>query len=416
MDERRSHDGSERPQHEFRLQITLFLAALLFYSLAVWRAVERAEIDLASLAVYFDGYLYIEIAKSFPLPYATEGRAYLGHAPGYPALIFLLEKILPGGWGIATIAASVLPAAGAVVVFHSLARQLGIRSLWPVAGFAIANARWVSTAGSAHAEGLAMLLVLLCFLDHFRGHRFRSVLWLSMAGMTRFPALLLVAPLALGLLFFQKDRRPGSFAALGFPILVFALFNLYLNQHILDFEGISAAHAVFWDTRISWPLDAWLSHGGRGALGTKHIYFAVTYGFLAFYFATAAIGFFAPRFRRNGLLVLPVWLAVQLLFHLSLDGKPAVTAFTRLVVLAWPAALLIAALALERRIPKWIAGAVILALAIHGVALNERFIAGAVSKQGKSQPFLKAMIHRLDSDEVRWIPLRLSRRGIKPAD
>ena len=92
-----------------------------------------------------------------------------------------------------------------------------------------------------------MLLVLSCFLDHFRGHRFRSVLWLSMAGLTRFPAFLLVAPLALGLLFFQKDRRLGSFAALGLPILAFALFNLYLYQHTPDFEGISAAHAVFWD-------------------------------------------------------------------------------------------------------------------------------------------------------------------------
>jgi hypothetical protein len=378
--------------------------------------VEGAGIDLANLGVYFDGYLYIEIAKSFPLPYSPEGRGYLGHAPGFPALIFLLEKLLPGNWGIAAIAASLLPAAGAVVVFHCLARQLSISSLWPTAAFAVANARWISTAGSAHAESLAMLLVLLCFLDHFRGNRFRSVLWLAMAGLTRFPALLLAAPLAVGVLFFQKDRRSSSFAALGLPVLVYALFNLYLYQHIPDFEGIAAAHAVFWDTQLSWPLNAWLVQGGRGPLPAQHIYFALTYLFLFFYVAATVVGFFAPRLRRDGLLVIPLWLTVQLLFHLSLDGKPAVTAFARLVILAWPAALLITALVLDRWNSKWIAGIVVLALAIHGVALNERFIAGAVSKQGKGQPFLDTVIRRLDSAEPHWIPLDRPRRRVPQAN
>jgi hypothetical protein len=255
-----------------------------------------------------------------------------------------------------------------------------------------------------------MLLVLLCFLDHFRGNRFRSVLWLAMAGLTRVPALLLAAPLAVGVLFFQKDRRSSSFAALGLPALVYALFNLYLYQHIPDFEGIAAAHAVFWDAQLSWPLNAWLVEGGRGPLSAQHFYFALTYLFLFFYVTAMAVGFFAPRLRRDGLLVIPLWLAVQLLFHLSLDGKPAVTAFARLAILAWPAALLIVALVLDRWNSKWIAGVVVLALAIHGVALNERFIAGAVSKQGKGQPFLDTVIRQLGSDEPHWIRLNKPRR------
>ena len=95
MDERGSDENGERPRRETRLLTALFFAALAFHTLCVWRGAHRAGVDLASLGVYFDGYLYVEIAKSFPLPYASEGRIYLGHAPGYPALIYLIEKILP---------------------------------------------------------------------------------------------------------------------------------------------------------------------------------------------------------------------------------------------------------------------------------------------------------------------------------
>jgi hypothetical protein len=309
----------------------------------------------------------------------------------------------------------VLPASLSVAVFHRLAARIGILSLWPTAAFAIANTCWISIAGSAHAESLAMLLVLLCFLDHFRGNRFRSALWLGIAGLTRFPALLLGAPLALGLLLFQRDRRPSSFAALSLPILAFALFNLYLYQHISNFEGISAAHATFWDAQLGWPLGAWLVNEGRGPLSAQHIYFGVTYGFLAFYLLCTLVGFLAPRFRRDGLLILPLWVAAQLLFHLSLSGKPAVTAFARLTILAWPAALLITALVLERRTPKWLAGAVILALAVHGVGLHERLILSAVSKQSKSQPVLETVIRRLDRDEPLWIQIKEPHRGKRPA-
>jgi hypothetical protein len=35
---------------------------------------------ILSLGAFFDASLYIEIAKSFPLPYAPEGPDYFGHA------------------------------------------------------------------------------------------------------------------------------------------------------------------------------------------------------------------------------------------------------------------------------------------------------------------------------------------------
>ena len=65
----------------------------------------------------------------------------LGQAPGCPALIFLLEEVRPGNWGTAAIAASVLPVAGAAVVFHALAGRFGIHALWPTVAFIVVNSQ-----------------------------------------------------------------------------------------------------------------------------------------------------------------------------------------------------------------------------------------------------------------------------------
>ena len=73
----------------------------------------EARIPFSALSVYFDGHVYLEIAKSFPLPYAPAGRDYVGHAPGYPALIYLFRLLVPASvanWGTLTMLASALPA------------------------------------------------------------------------------------------------------------------------------------------------------------------------------------------------------------------------------------------------------------------------------------------------------------------
>ena len=48
---------------------------------------------LTTLGVFFDGHLYVEIAKSFPIPFGPGANDYLGQSPVYPAFIFVARLL-----------------------------------------------------------------------------------------------------------------------------------------------------------------------------------------------------------------------------------------------------------------------------------------------------------------------------------
>src|SRR5512139_645341 len=92
----------------------LFAFALLVHGAIMQMSARAAGLPLASLGVYFDGHMYLEIARSFPLPYAAEGIAYTGFAPGYPALIYATRLLVPAalaGWTSLALLSSLVPAA-----------------------------------------------------------------------------------------------------------------------------------------------------------------------------------------------------------------------------------------------------------------------------------------------------------------
>jgi len=83
--------------------------ALAFHIASALLEARSVGLPLSSLGVFGDGHLYLEIAKSFPLPFAAEGRDYLGQAPGYPALIYLLRVLVPddlANWGLLALLAA----------------------------------------------------------------------------------------------------------------------------------------------------------------------------------------------------------------------------------------------------------------------------------------------------------------------
>jgi hypothetical protein len=73
--------------------LAVVAVALAFHVLPTVLGARTTELPVRALSVYFDGHLYIEIAKSFPLPYPPESFDYMGHAPGYPALIYLGRRL-----------------------------------------------------------------------------------------------------------------------------------------------------------------------------------------------------------------------------------------------------------------------------------------------------------------------------------
>ncbi|MCH2170864.1 hypothetical protein MK489_08770 [Myxococcota bacterium] len=375
----------------------------------VGTALETArELDmrLPVLGAFYDASLYIEIAKSFPLPYSSDGRDYLGHAPGYPALIALLRGITPDGWrhwGMLALLASWLPAALAAGVFCLLCREVGLEPFWPSLAFAAANPRWLSVTSTVHAEPLAMLALLLAVLACLRGRVGVSVLWLSVAGLTRFPALLVGVAIAYAVLIQQRRWSLRNVAYLSVPLLAFGGLNLYLAWRIPGFEGIAESHRVFWETHLTWPFHAYTLNlmswfGGKSipALGLT----TVT---LMFFLASLGAALRSGDRRSH---FLGIWVTVTTLFHLSLAGEWGGFDFARLAVLAWPAALLLVWREWIAARPRSIVAGLTLVSAMAGIVFAIGILTESVRWQGASSPAPAHTAHGFGIDTPRWFDFR----------
>jgi len=360
-------------------------------------------LPLPALGVYHDGHLYLEIARSFPLPYAAEGASYVGQAPGYPALIALIRSLTPDAWvswGLAALLASWIPAALCAPAFYALVESLGWRPFWPTLLFVVGNPRWLSVAATPHTEPLAMLFAILCLAAYQRRRLGACVAWLSLAILSRFPALLLGLPIAFGTLVARRERRPGRVATLALPLVAFGLLNLYLLWRVPGFRGIWAAHQVFWETHWTWPFASLLQPDRTWNFLSGTSAFFLTYASVGVYLlACAATLGSGARERWH----LGVWVGALLLFHVCLGGRIGSWDLTRLAILAWPAAVLALWGRFGRRVRPLPVAALSLALLGVGVwfALGQTRL--AVAYQTRAQPYLAGAIERLDADEPEWI-------------
>ena len=393
----------------------VFAIALTAYVATALLGVSSAETALSSLGVYFDGNLYLEIARSFPLPYSPEGPDYLGQAPVYPAIVYALRLLTPDAlfdWGLLALLASWIPASLAALAFFVLCRELDMDPFWPSVAFAVANPRWMSVAASPHPESLAMLFSLLALVAYLRGQLLGSMLALSLAGLTRFPSLLIGAPLAFGTLFVRRSFDLRSVATLALPLLAFGLFNLYLALRVPGFGGVMATHQVFWVTEWTWPFASLVENALPWWRSENDLYFGITYTTLAFFLGTCALGL---RTLPREQWVLPLSIAAIVIFHACLSGAPATWDFTRLAILAWPAALLVFWKTALARAPRAVAAALCIGLGCYSVYIGQRSIHDAVELQDQLLPYLQRSIERLDNDEPRWIRFGVGPgSGLKP--
>ena len=97
--------------------------------------------------------------------------------------------------------------------------------------------------------------------------------------------------------------------------------------------------------------------------------------------------------------------AILAFFHVSLSGRPAVSAFPRLVVLAWPAALLLHWRWRSPRLPSLAAAILAVWLGAVSLWIGTHQVAGAVVLQKQRLPYFPRVLETLEQDRPDWLEL-----------
>jgi hypothetical protein len=405
---------TDGPPSERRARVEMLLCAALSGVLAAATSLLAARdsaLPTGALGVYFDGHLYLEIARSFPLPFGPGAIDYAGQPPGYPLAAWALRVLLPNAWlnwGGLLLLASWIPAAVSTGLCYAVCRELGAPALWPTLLFALGNPRIFTLSASAHAEPLALALALAGLLAFLRGRLGWCMAWIALAGFARFAAFTLLAPIALGLVLRARGLKLRQALALAVPPALFALYLLYLHARIPGFVSLADSHRVFWETYFTWPFASLIKSFDPSLWSQTHPSFQLTYATLLFCLGTLAGGVvLSIRSARPEHWVLTAWIAIIVGMHVSLAGVLGAWDFVRLVALAWPAAIAVFALGVGREFPRLAVAAIALTLVVGDLLYARAQIAEAVRYQQLTQAwFLPATIRDLDSNQPRWLEFR----------
>ncbi len=381
--------------------LALFALGLLLFAATASLAARRAGVPLGSLALHYDGLLYLTIAKSFPIPFAPEALHYASHPPGFPALVWLAHLVLPpslAGWDLVMLWTTWLCGALSTVAFYVLCRTAGVAPLLPSLVFLLGNPALIHIGATAHAEPLALLLLILCLIAYLREHLTLCATLLALAALTRYPALVLVAPLVFTVVLVRQRVDVRTVLPLGLPILAVGLMSVYLFQRIPDFHGLWDAHKVFWDTGASVPFLEMFQHLPRYG-SDPSLHSTLTYASLAVYLLAVVVGLL----RRDGkLLLLPLWVATLVGFQVSLSGREAFQSFARFALLAWPPTVLILWRWIGARLPRAAVLGFCVASGALGLWFAQRNIAAAIALAGDTTKLQETV----ESEEPVWLDFR----------
>jgi hypothetical protein len=232
--------------------------------------------------------------------------------------------------------------------------------------------------------------------------------WLALASLARFPALLVGAALAWLVLVQERRRDLRGLAILALPLVPLLLHHAYLAWRVPGFRGVWAEHHIFWETELTWPFATLATPAATWQFFQGTSAYWITYGTLAVYLLAIAAGLRGSQRRCRALVV---WIAVVVLFHASLSGAIGAWDFTRLALLAWPAALLVWWRWLGVRLPVAVAAGLAAAGGLLGAPWALFQTETAVAYQSAHQPYLAAAIARLDEDAPHWVDFEALRKG-----
>jgi len=228
----------------------------------------------------YDGPNYIVVAKcwydkecirkSFSLPLPLE--YYPAHFPGYPALIALFDRFLPGWWAMLT--ANCLGTLAMIAVFYQLLKDLRLPSpFWLSLILLFLPARMLVLHSVGAPESWFIATLLFSVLMYRRKKYFWAGLSLAAAQTIKTPAVLLLFAFCINVLIHQYNQLKKLVKGvlerwpLVFPIITVFLVFLFYSQQTGDFWAYFHSgdnfHLVFppFQTFISsrsWLGDFWL--------------------------------------------------------------------------------------------------------------------------------------------------------------
>ena len=304
------------------------------------------EIDWRDLAVRYDGHLYLRIAKTLPALYVSAKYSYL--PAGYPLYPVLIRAagLLTGDLRVAAIAVSLAASAASVLLFFRLAGHFSKRPGLAAAIFVFFPSTWLMTGSLAFVEPILIGAAIAAVLAVVEDRPWAAGAACAIAVLTQKSGFLIAVIVAL-LVWSRKGRLDRRWcAALALVPVAIAALQGYLWLALGDpLINVKVLRTAFGGALFGVPFAGFL----RGVFEPS------VFGGPVRRIAVTISGFFylgiaAAAWRRGSAAERPllIWLGVCLAFNFSLGGYWAFHGLPRYLVLAAPAAVLLA----EPLLPK----------------------------------------------------------------
>ena len=276
------------------LLATLLVYIPLYENQDGYLRIAFSGLSLDNIYRYWDGPLYLVVAKTFYNVGSPEISAFADLAPGYPATIRLFAYVF--GYANGMIAATMAATSLSLWVLYLLLKDMGLadKALWLGFVFVFLPPRWLIYHSVGAAEPL-FILEMLAFILFFRRRQY----WLAgiaggAAALTRSPAVLLLGVylLLIAWEYYQAAPRPALLSVVRrqvlpmapfalAPLLLFGLFQMQYGDFFAYFHSGDNIHLTGAPFAFIWPSVL----GYNWSEATLWIYFLNAVGILLLWHA-----------------------------------------------------------------------------------------------------------------------------------
>ncbi len=351
---------TQEPKKYSATYLGLFLFAVGLRAITALAISLVSGISLPNLALFYDGHMYILIARTLPALYShlkmffpnfpEDPRYITAWFPVYPSFIKLLA-LFTGDLRLAALIAAWLAGGIAVVLFYELAKAYLKNPLFAAVLFSFLPTAWFLDGSLALAESTFVCLLLACILTLQNGKNGWAALFAALTVTTQKLGFLLL-PI---LVFAANPRRRALLPCIS-AISAAATLQLYLwwlfGDPLINVTVVSASfgdgNGIFgfpFADFLRWLLDS--SSLFKGMFWQRKFVIVLEGAFYIVVFAWALL-----RYSPYMSLFI-VWLGIVLFFNAFLSGVWSFYAFLRHMSMASPAVIMLACYLFPLRPVGW---------------------------------------------------------------